>query len=129
MPETSDSAMTEVKKAAYDAVEKHSSQLVSLLSAGVVGLYDFGQAMVTAEFMNQSALNDVMDRVSTSDRASKLSFVVSTQVQHYPEMYFKAYLTILEKFPPLCQLLKTINGEYGVCIILCFVCVYLTLHF
>ena len=111
--------MTDVKKAAYGAVEKNSSQLVSLLSAGVVGLYDFGQAMVAAEFMNQSALNDVMDRVSTSDRASKLSFVVSTQVQHYPEMYFKAYLTILEKFPPLCQLLKTINGEYGVCIILC----------
>ena len=111
--------MTDVKKAAYDAVEKHSSQLVSLLSAGVVGLHDFGQAMVAAEFMSQSALNDVMDRISTSDRASKLSFVVSTQVQHYPEMYFKAYLTILEKFPPLCQLLKTINGEYGVCIILC----------
>ena len=107
------------KKAAYDAVEKHSSQLVSLLSAGVVGLYDFGQAMVAAEFINQSALNDVMDRVSTREKASKLYFVVSTQVQHYPEKYFKAYLTILEKFPPFCQLLETIDGEYGVCIILC----------
>ena len=109
------------KKAACDAVEKHSSKLVSFLSAGVVGLYDFGQAMVAAEFMNQSALNDIMDRVSTSEIASKLSFVVSTQVQHYPEMYFKAYLTVLEKFPPLCQLLKTINGEYGMFIIM-FVC-------
>ena len=107
------------KKAAHDAVEKHSSQLVSLLSAGVVVLHDFGQEMVTAEFMNKSALNDIMDRVSTREKASKLSFVVSTQVQHYPEMYFKAYLTVLEKFPPLCQLLKTIHGEYGVCIIVC----------
>ena len=107
------------KKAAYDAVEKHFSQLVSLLSAGVVGLYDFGQELIAAEFMSQSALNDIMDRVSTREKASKLSFVVSTQVQHYPEKYFKAYLTVLEIFPPLCQVLETINGEYGVCIILC----------
>ena len=110
------------KKAAYDAVEKHSSQLVSLLSAEVVGLHDFGEELVAAKFMNESSLNDIMDRVSTSENASKLSFVVSTQVQHYPEKYFKAYLTILEKFPPLCLLLKKIKGEYyGMCIIIMFV--------
>ena len=101
------------KKAAYDTVEKHSSQLVSLLSAGVVGLYDFGQAMVAAEFMNQSALNDIMDIAETSKKASKLSFAVSTQVQHYPEKYFNAYLTILEKLPPLKSLLENINITYG----------------
>ena len=101
------------KKAAYDAVEKHSSQLVSLLSAGVVGLYDFGQAMVAAEFMNQSALRDILDCALTSDKASKLSFAVSTQVQHDPEKYFKAYLTILEKFPPLKSLLENINMTNG----------------
>ena len=101
------------KKAAYDAVEKHSSQLVSLLSAGVVGLHDFGQAMVAAEFMNQSALRDILDCAFTSDKASKLSFAVSTQVQHYPEKYFKAYLTVLEKFPPLKSLLENINMTNG----------------
>ena len=101
------------KKAAYDAVEKHSSQLVSLLSAGVVGLYDFGQAMVAAEFMNQSALRDILDCALTSDKASKLSFAVSTQVQHDPEKYFKAYLTVLEKFPPLKSLLENINMTNG----------------
>ena len=101
------------KKAAYDAVEKHSSQLVSLLSAGVVGIYDFGQAMVAAEFMNQSALRDILDCALTSDKASKLSFAVSTQVQHYPQKYFKAYLTVLEKFPPLKSLLENINMTNG----------------
>ena len=101
------------KKAAYDAVEKHSSLLVSLLSAGVVGLHDFGQAMVAAEFMNQSALRDILDCALTSDKASKLSFAVSTQVQHDPQKYFKAYLTILEKFPPLKSLLENINMTYG----------------
>ena len=105
--------MTDVKKAVHDAVEKHSSQLVSLLSAGVVGLYEFGQAMVVAEFMNQSALRDILDCALTSDKASKLSFAVSTQVQHDPEKYFKAYLTILEKFPPLKSLLENINMTYG----------------
>ena len=101
------------KKAAYDAVEKHSSQLVSLLSGGVVGLHDFGQAMVVAEFMNQSALRDILDCALTSDKASKLSFAVSTQVQHDPQKYFKAYLTILEKFPPLKSLLENINMTNG----------------
>ena len=101
------------KKAAYDTVEKHSSQLVSLLSAGVVGLYEFGQAMVAAEFMNRSALRDILDCALTSDKASKLSFAVSTQVQHYPEKYFNAYLTILEKLPPLKSLLENINITYG----------------
>ena len=104
--------MTDVKKAAYDAVEKHSSQLVSLLSAGVVGLHDFGQAMVAAEFMNQSALRDILDCALTSDKASKLSFAVSTQVQHDPQKY-KAYLTVLEKFPPLKSLLENINMTNG----------------
>ena len=101
------------KKAAYDTVEKHSSQLVSLLSAGVVGLYDFGQAMVAAKFMNQSALRDILDCALTSDKASKLSFAVSTQVQHDPEKYFKAYLSVLEKFPPLKSLLENINMTNG----------------
>ena len=101
------------QKTAYDAVEKHSSQLVSLLSAGVVGLHDFGQAMVAAEFMNQSALRDILDCALTSDKASKLSFAVSTQVQHDPQKYFKAYLTVLEKFPPLKSLLENINMTYG----------------
>ena len=101
------------KKTAYDTVEKHSSQLVSLLSAGVVGLYDFGQAMVAAEFMNQSALRDILDCALTSEKASKLSFAVSTQVQHDPEKYFKAYLSILEKFPPLKSLLENINMTNG----------------
>ena len=110
---------------AYNAVEKHSSQLVSLLSAGVVGLHDFGQELVVAEFMNQSSLNYIMGRVSTSVKASKLSFVVSTQVQHYTEKYFKAYMTVIEKFPPLCLLLKKIKGEYyGMCIIIMFVCMF-----
>ena len=101
------------KKAAHDAGEKHSTDLVSLLSAGVVGLHDFGQELVAAEFMNQSALNDVMDCTSTSDKAFKLSFVVTTQVEQCPEKYFKAYLTILEKFPPLSQLLEKNNRHNG----------------
>ena len=101
------------KKAACDALEKHSSGLVSLLSAGVVGIQDFGQALVAAEFMNQSALRDILDCALTSNKASKLSFAVSTQVQHAPEKYFKAYLTVLEKFPPLNSLLENINMYYG----------------
>ena len=100
------------KNRAYDAVEKHSSDLVSLLSAGVVGLHDFGQALVVAEFMNQSALNDIMDISSTSTKAWKLSFAVSTQVQHYPKKYFKTYLTILEKFSSLSSLLQGIRAQY-----------------
>ena len=115
MPEIPDSAMTDK----LSAVEKHSIDLVSLLSAGVVGLHDFGRALVDAEFMNQSALRDMLDITVTSDKASKLSFVVSTQVQHYPEKYFiKAYLIILEKFPPLSQILEKIKRENGVYMIL-----------
>ena len=105
--------MTDKTEAAYDAVEKYSSQLVSLLSAGVVGLHDFGQALVAAEFMNHPALRDIMDFAETKEKAAKLSFVVSTQVQISPEKYFKAYLTILDKFPPLNLLLESINRYYG----------------
>ena len=69
--------------------------------------------MVAAEFMNQSALRDILDCALTSDKASKLSFAVSTQVQHDPQKYFKAYLTVLEKFPPLKSLLENINMTNG----------------
>ena len=99
------------KNRAYDAVEKHSSDLVSLLSAEVVTLHDFGQALVVAKFMNQSALKNIMDIGSTNDKAWKLYFAVSTQVQHYPKK-FQTYLTILEKFSSLSSLLQGIRAQY-----------------
>ena len=101
------------RKAAYEAVKKHLNDLVSLLSAEVVSLHDFGQALVTAEFMSHSALKDIMDRNVTKDKAFRLSSIVNTQVQHYPEKFFEAYLAILGEFPPLSPLQETVRREYG----------------
>ena len=68
------------KNAAYEAVEKNSYLLVTLLSSKVVGLIDFGQELVANEFMTQSALNDIYDEPSTSRKAADLSLNITNQV-------------------------------------------------
>ena len=102
--------MTDTKEA-FHAVEKSSSYLFDLLSAGVVGLHVFGHALVKAEFLKNSALNDILGITATSEKAWKLSLVVTTQVEHNPNKYFKAYLSVLEKFPSLGTVLQEINNN------------------
>ena len=101
------------KKVASDAVRKYSSQLISHLSAGVVGLHDFGESLVASKFLTKSALSDILDNILASDKASKLSYIVCHQVQLHPEKYFKAYLSILRTFLPLNSLLESIIKCYG----------------
>ena len=115
---------TLVPSACIEAVKKTSHKLVSLLSGGTVGLLDFGQALLAAEFTEQSGLNDALDpSLKISDKIDKLCQMVTTQVQQDPDKYFKAYLAILEKLPSFSSLLEATKTEYGVWLSLCvFVC-------
>ena len=103
-----------VHSACIEAVRKNSDKLATLLSGGAIGLTIFGQALVAAEFMEQSGLNDALDpSLKISERAHKLSQMVTTQVQQDPEKYFKAYSDILEKYPSLSSVLEAIRTHYG----------------
>ena len=105
---------TLVHSACIEVVKKNSHKLVSLLSGGTVGLTDFGQALFAAEFMEQSGLSDALDSsLKLTEKANKLCQIVTTQVQQVPEKYYKAYLTILEKYPPLSSVLESIRTDYS----------------
>ena len=96
--------------ACIDAVKKTSRELVSLLSGGVVGLLEFGQELVDAEFTEQSGLDDALDpSLKNKEKIHKLSQMVTTQVQQDPKKYYKAYIAILEKFHSLSSLLQKIR--------------------
>ena len=100
--------------ACVEAVKKSTSELVSLLSGGIVGLIEFGQALVTAKFTQQSGLNDALDTsLLLSQKTDKLSKVINTQVQSDPEKYYKAYLSVLEQFDALHSLLDSTRRCYG----------------
>ena len=103
-----------VHSACIKAVRKNSDRLATLLSGGAIGLTKFGQALVAAEFTEQSGLNDALDpSLKISERADKLSQMVTTQVQQDPEKYFKAYLDILETYPSLSSVLEAIRAHCG----------------
>ena len=94
--------------ACISAVKKSTSKLVRLLSAQVVGLREFGQALLDAKFVEQSGLNNVIDSsLAPGDKAFKLSQIIKAQVEQKPKVYYKAYLSVLERFPSLHSLLKT----------------------
>ena len=99
--------------ACIEAVKKSTSELVSLLSGGVVGLSEFGQALVTAKFTERSGLKDALDTsLLLSQKTDKLSQILITQVQNEPEKYYKAYLSVLEQFDSLHFLLEKTKGYY-----------------
>ena len=103
-----------VRSACIEAVRKSSHKLVSLLSAGTIGLIDFGQKLLSAEFTEQSGLNDALGpNLNTSEKAHKLSQLVIVQVQQDPEKYYKAYLDILESYPSLSSVLEAIKTDYS----------------
>ena len=103
-----------VRSACIEAVRKNSDKLATLLSGGAIGLTKFGQALVAAEFMEQSGLNDALDpSLKISEKAHMLSQMVTTQVQQDPDKYFKAYLAILETYPSLSSVLEAIRTHYG----------------
>ena len=109
---------TLVHSACIEAVKKNSHKLVSLLSGGAVGFTEFGHALLAAEFTEQSGLSNALDSsLMLSEKADKLSQMVTTQVQQGPEKYYKACLAILEKYPPLSSVLESIRTDYSGCLI------------
>ena len=103
-----------VHSACIEAARKNSNNLDTLLSRGAIDLIEFGRELVSAEFMEESGLNNALDpTIKISERADKLSQMVTTQVQQDPEKYFKAYLDILEKYPSLTSVLEAIRTHYG----------------
>ena len=99
------------------AIEKCSSSMLSLLSAGVVDCGIFGQALVSAGFMSHESLANTLDAlgVGMMDKARKLFQCVYAQVKFFPEKYFSAFLNILEQFPALQMLLNNVVKEYSKC--------------
>ena len=105
---------THLPSACIEAVKKSINELVPLLSGGVVGIIEFGQALVKAKFTEQSGLNDALDTsLLLSQKTDKLSQIAYTQVQHDPEKYYKAYLSVLEQFDSLHSLLVNTKRCYG----------------
>ena len=103
-----------VHSACIEAVGKNSDNLATLLSGGAVALTEFGRALVAAEFMEESGLNDALDQsLKKSQKAHMLSQMINTQVQQDPEKYFYAYLAILETYPSLSSVLDAIRTLYG----------------
>ena len=99
----------------YTAIQKCFDTALDLLGSGTVDLTSFGQELVSASFLGQAALNNILNTPghTTNDKASKLLQCVSAQVKTNPEKSYKAYLDILEHRPALITLLNEIKKEYG----------------
>ena len=96
------------------AVEKCSDVGIKLLSSGVVSLDIFGQQLVSADFIANEALRNILDTMGSTPttKARKLLDSVHAQVKVNKEK-FKLFLSILENTPTLNSFLDKINAEYG----------------
>ena len=99
----------------YTAIQKCFGTALDLLGSGTVDLTSFGQELVSAGFLDQAALNNILDTPgnTTNEKASKLLQCVSAQVKTNPEKSYEAYLGILERRPALTELFKGIRKEHG----------------
>ena len=97
----------------YTAIQKCFNTALTLLASGTVDLTSVGQELVSAGFLDQAALNNILDTPGCTERVRKLLLCVSAQVETNPEQFFEAYLGILEHRPALTELLKGIRKEYG----------------
>ena len=98
----------------YTAVQNSSSTALTLLAGGTVVLTSFGLKLLAAGFLDQAALNSILDTPSHNhDKAYKLLQCVTAQVKTSPELFCEKYLQILSEFPPLHTLLDSITKEYG----------------
>ena len=99
----------------YTAIQKCFDTALTLLASGTVDLTSFGQELVSAGFLDQAALNNILDTPghTTNYKTSKLLQCVSAQVKINPEQFYEAYLGILERRPALISLLEGIRKEYG----------------
>ena len=106
----------------YTAVQNCSSTALTLLAGGTVVLTSFGLKLLAAGFLDQAALNSILDTPSHNhDKAYKLLQCVIAQVKTSPELFYEKYLQVLEQCPPLCALLDSIRQEYGM---LCVMALY-----
>ena len=96
------------------AVERSSDVGIKLLSSGVVSLDIFGQQLVSADFIANEALRNILDTmgITPTTKARKLLASVHAQVKVNKEK-FKLFVSILENNPTLNSFLDKINAEYG----------------
>ena len=99
----------------YTAVQNCSSTALTLLAGGTVVLTSFGLNLLTAGFLDEASLNDILNTPghTSNDKASRLLQCVIAQVKTSPELLYEKYLQVLEQYPPLCALLDSIRREYG----------------
>ena len=97
----------------YTAFQNWLPTATSLMSSGVVGFQSFAHDLIVNRFISGSAAAGAILNGPKSDIAAQLLECVRVQVRISPERYFKPFLEILERRPPMHAVLEGINRDYG----------------
>ena len=99
----------------FTAIQRCSNAAITLLAGGGVDLSSFGQELVSAGFLNQSALNGFLSAQghSNNDTARNLLECVCVQVKENPQKFYEKFMEILDHHHPLHTLRDKIRKEYG----------------
>ena len=104
----------------FTAIQRCSNTAITLL-ARVVDLNSFGQELVSAGFLEQSALSGILSAQgqNSNGAARNLLECVCVQVKENPQKFYEKFMEILDLRPPLHTLRDKIKEEYGMMLQIC----------